>query len=123
MKIDKSKSQKKIERFMRKPAYHLFLGLTVTKDTDIEDEEIVEEENFKKTIKQKIHGTIFTTEIKLVNELNMPIKESSKMTVELKEGTRLIWIKGQGYILPQEEVKTVKEVEEDLSCLNDIEGV
>lgn len=123
MKIDKNKKQKKIERYMRKPAYHLFLGLTVTKDTDIEDEEIVEDEKFKKIVKQTIHGTIFTTEVEIVNNLNRPIKEKSTVTVELEEGTRLIWVKGEGYILPQEEVKSVKEVEEDLECLEDIKGV
>lgn len=123
MKINKEKKQKKIERYMRKPAYHLYLGLTVTKDTDIEDEEIVEEENFKKVVRQTIHGTVFTTEVELVNNLNRPIKEKSTVTVDLEEGTRLIWVKGEGYILPQEEVKSVGEVEEDLKCLEDIEGV
>ena len=45
------------------------------------------------------------------------IKEYSKLEVDLKVGTRLLWQDGQGYILPDFEPRTVDEVKEDLECL------
>ena len=51
----KLKPQKEVERFMIKPHYGLFLGVTVNKDTDIEDE--ADEGRVHQTIK----GTTFTT--------------------------------------------------------------
>ena len=47
------------------------------------------------------------------------IEEDSKLVVEVPEGTRLIWIEGQGYILPDFEVKTTKEVIEDMNCIKE----
>lgn len=108
------KPQKEVERFMIKPHYGLFLGVTVNKDTDIEDE--TEDGKVHQTIK----GTTFTTIKKDETEKDgVKIKEDSKLTVELPEGTRLIWIEGQGYILPDFEVKTTKEVIEDMECIKE----
>ena len=110
----KLKPQEKVERFMIKPHYGLFLGVTVTKDTDIEDE--TEDGKVHQTIK----GTTFTTIKKDVIEKDgMKIKEDSKLVVEVPEGTRLVWIDGQGYILPDFEVKTTKEVIEDMNCIKE----
>ena len=110
----KLKPQEKVERFMIKPHYGLFLGVTVTKDTDIEDE--TEDGKVHQTIK----GTTFTT-IKRdeIEKDGMKIKEDSKLVVEVTEGTRLVWVEGQGYILPDFEVKTTKEVIEDMNCIKE----
>ncbi len=110
----KLKPQDKVERFMIKPHYGLFLGLTVTKDTDVEDE--TEDGRVHQTIK----GTTFTTVMKDERESNgTKIKEESKLTVEVPEGTRLVWVEGQGYILPDFEPKTTKEVIEDMECIKE----
>ena len=50
----------------------------------------------------------------------MKIEEESKLVVEVPEGTRLIWIDGQGYIVPDFEVKTTKEVIEDMDCIKEL---
>ncbi|MCI8654265.1 MAG: hypothetical protein HFJ48_00065 [Clostridia bacterium] len=108
------KPQKEVERFMIKPHYGLFLGVTVNKDTDIEDET----EDGK--VHQIIKGTTFTTIKKEEIERDgVKIKEDSKLTVEVPEDTRLVWIEGQGYILPDFEVKTTKEVIEDMECIKE----
>lgn len=110
----KLKPQEKVERFMIKPHYGLFLGVTVTKDTDIEDE--ADEGRVHQTIK----GTTFTTIKKDEREKDgVKIQEESKLVVEVPEGTRLIWIEGQGYILPDFEAKTTKEVIEDMECIKE----
>lgn len=110
----KLKPQENVERFMIKPHYGLFLGLTVTKDTDVEDE--TEDGKVHQTIK----GTTFTTIKKdIIEKDGVKIEEDSKLVVEVPEGTRLIWIDGQGYILPDFEVKTTKEVIEDMDCIKE----
>lgn len=107
------KPQEKVERYMIKPQYYQFLGLTVNKDTDVDD--VTEDGRVHQTIK----GTKFITEVKDEREHNgAKIKEYSKLEIELKEGTRLIWQDGQGYILPDFEPKSVEEVKDDLECLN-----
>lgn len=108
------KPQKRVERFMIKPHYGLFLGVTVSKDTDIEDE--TEDGKVHQTIK----GTIFTTIKKdTIERDGIKINEDSKLVVEVPEGTRLIWVEGQGYILPDFEPKTTKEVIEDMECIKE----
>ncbi len=110
----KLKPQENVERFMIKPHYGLFLGVTITKDTDIEDET----EDGK--VHQIIKGTTFTTIKKdTIEKDGVKISEDSKLVVEVPEGTRLIWIEGQGYILPDFEVKTTKEVIEDMDCIKE----
>lgn len=110
----KLKPQENVERFMIKPHYGLFLGLTVNKDTDVEDE--TEDGKVHQTIK----GTTFTTVKKdIIKKNGVKIEEDSKLVVEVPEGTRLIWIEGQGYILPDFEVKTTKEVIEDMNCIKE----
>lgn len=110
----KLKPQEKVERFMIKPHYGLFLGVTVTKDTDIEDE--TEDGKVHQTIK----GTTFTTIKKDKRERDgIVIEEDSKLSVKVPEGTRLVWIEGQGYILPDFEAKTTKEIIEDMDCLKE----
>lgn len=111
------KPQKDVERFMIKPPYGLMLGVTVNKNTDIDD--VTEDGKVHQTIK----GTVFTTEKKDEYEKGgIKVKENSTLVVEVPEGTRLVWIDGQGYILPDFEPKTVTEVKEDLACLVDKDG-
>ena len=116
-KFKGKKPQEKVERFMIKPHYGLFLGLTVTKDTDVDD--VTEDGKTHQTIK----GTTFTTEKKDSYEKDgIKVTEESKLVVELKEGMRLVWIDGQGYIVPEFEPKSVAEVKEDLGELVDKDG-
>ncbi|MCI8587616.1 MAG: hypothetical protein HFJ49_03265 [Clostridia bacterium] len=108
------KPQKEVERFMIKPHYGLFLGVIVNKNTDIEDE------TDDGKVHQIIKGTTFTTIKKEEKEKDgIKIAENSKLIVEVPEGTRLIWVEGQGYILPDFELKTTKEVIEDMECIKE----
>ena len=52
----------------------------------------------------------------------MKIKENSKISIELKEGTRLIWIDEKGYVLPEYQVISVAEAKNDLEAIEDIQG-
>lgn len=121
MEIDKNKKQKKLERMFMIPNYTPVLALTVKNDTDIEDEEIVEDERGKKTVKQKIKGTKFITETEMETVINngIKMKEKSLLELDLAEGTRLIWLEGKGYILPSEQFGTIEEIEENYNYLKE----
>lgn len=119
MKIDRSKKQKEVTRYMVKPQYGQYLGLVVRKETDIEDEEIVDEENYKATIQQKIKGLEFTTETRVENTMNeTETVIETRIVSKLKEGQLLIWYPGKGYVVPSTEFETVNEIKENLEILN-----
>ena len=63
-------------------------------------------------------GMALTLETTLKNGEKM--KEKSCVELELKEGTRLVWLEGKGYILPGENFKTLAEIREDLEYLKDL---
>lgn len=105
------------ESFIIKPFYQPFLGVTISKDTDIDD--ITEDGK----IHQIIKGTTFITEVNDEKEANgIKIKEESKVTLELPEGTILIYQPGTGYTVPEVAVGTIDEVKEELNLLVDKEG-
>lgn len=112
------KEQEKVERFLIEPAYTPLFGVTVTKDTDIED---YTDDN---SVHQTIKNLVFTTEVhkKVVNG-EYEMEEESKLTLKLKEGTRLLWSQTEGYILPQQRLVTRKEIKENLDNLDGIEGL
>lgn len=119
MKINKNKKQKKVVRYMLKPQYFQYLGLVVDKDTDIEDETIVDEKDYKAIIQQKIKDLIFITETTVTNTIDeTDTKTFSRIETKLKEGQLLIFYPGKGYTVPRQEFLTVEEIKEDLECLD-----
>lgn len=112
------KQQEKVERFLLEPQYAPLFGLTVTKETVIDDY------TDDKKVHQTIKDLVLTTHIKdkKVNE-NYEMEEDSKLIMKLKEGTRLLWTQSEGYILPQQKLVTRKEIIENLNYLDGIEGL
>lgn len=111
------KPQKEVIRFMMKPSYYQYLGLIVDEKTDIDDE------TEDGRVHQIIKDNKFTTIIHDKREYGeRTIEEDSKITVDVPNGTRLIWVDKQGYILPDQEVKTIAEIKVDLESMKDIEG-
>ncbi len=123
MEIDKNKQQKKLERFFMAPNYTPVLGLTVSKETDVEDMTEKQDEKSKLVVKQKIKGLNFITEtiLETVLQNGEKMKEHSTVELELIEGTRLIWLEGKGYILPNEKFQTMGEIRKDIEYLKDID--
>lgn len=123
MEIDKTKQQKKLERYFMQPNWTPVLGLTVTSETDVEDEEHKEDETTVIDVKQKIKGTKFITEKTMTTTLEsgVKMKEISSVELDLNEGTRLVWLEGKGYILTNEPFKTMQEISEDIENLKDLD--
>ena len=106
-----------VETFVIAPSYQPLLGVTVSKDTDIDD---VTEDG---TVHQIIKGTTFITEVKKEHEANnIKVKEESKLEMEVPEGTVLVYSPGEGYIVPSVPVTTLNKLREDLDLLVDNEG-
>lgn len=123
MEIDKNKQQKELERFFIAPSLRPFLGVTLSNDTDIEDEFEMTSEDGKhhRKVQQKIKGTTLVTEIVYTEELEdgMSLKEEVRTTYKLNEGMRLIWEQGQGYMALQEGFQTLEEIEENYKLLKE----
>lgn len=112
------KKQEKIERFIIEPNLTPMFGLTVTKDTDIED--WTEDKKVHQTIKDLTLTTIVKDKFK---KNGLKIEEDSKLTIKLNEGVRLIWTEAEGYILPTQRLMKRKEIKEELNNLDGIEGL
>ncbi len=129
MKIDKNKKQKKIERMYLAPNWRPFLALTITEDTDIEDEFAVESDD--KTQKKLVQQTIkvnkkdcmatFVTEIKYEQQIDeaRAMREDSRITYIVPVGTILIWEEGTGYIVAEQGFQSLEEIEESIKLLKE----
>ena len=86
-------------------------------------EEETHDEITQIVVRQKIKGTLFMTEKTMTTTLQNgeKMKEVSNVEVELKEGTRLIWLEGKGYVFPNENFKTMHEIAEDIENLKSLD--
>lgn len=106
---------KNMEFFTAKPNLHQVYGKTVTKE--LEFDEYTE----SKSVHQIMKDCVLTTEIHNESEFNgIKTIEDSKLIQTIPEGTRLIWNEQAGYIIPNVQVCTLEELEEDI---NDIRNV
>jgi len=111
------KKQEKVERYIIAPQSRLYLGVKVTKETDIEDEEKTE----YGTVHQTIKDLTLTTKIdRESNAYGIDTKENSELVQKIQEGTILIWLEGQGYVIPEMRVCTVEEALNDLKVLEEL---
>lgn len=113
------KKQEKIEKFIIAPSTHLFLGVTVDKNTDIEDEIILP--NSRGKIHQKIKDLVLITEIeKTTKEYEIKTKEKTRLRQKLVDGMILIWGEDTGYIIPPYKMRSVESAMEDLEAIKGV---
>lgn len=110
------KKQEKVEKFIIAPSTHLFLGVTVNKDTDIEDEIVLEKGKIHQTIKDLKLTTIIEKESTEV----VKTIEKTTLVQDLIEGMYLIWGEDTGYVIPPYKMKKVNEAIEDLEAIKDV---
>lgn len=111
--------QKKVEKYIISPSTHLFLGLTVKKDTYIEDE--LKLPNKRGTIHQIIKDLTLTTIInRKWKECGIETEEKSKLVQKVPEGIILIWGEDTGYIIPNYKMKSVEGAIEDLNAIRGV---
>lgn len=129
MNINKNKKQKNLERKFLAPNFRPFLALTITEDTDIEDEFTVESDDKKqiKKVQQKIfvnkedNVATFITEIQYEQQIDSDkaMREESTITYIIPVGTVLIWEEGTGYIVAEQGFQTLEEIEDTIKILKE----
>lgn len=111
------RKQEKIEKFVIAPSTHLFLGVTVKKDTYIEDELVLPENKGK--IHQIIKNLTLTTIIshKKTKDYGIETEENTKLVQKLPENIILVWGEDTGYIVSPYRMRKVEEAIEDLEAI------
>lgn len=105
----------KIEYYTLKPNLKQVYGKKVNKDT------VFTEKTEDGRVTQEFKDLVLTTHIKSETEQGQfKIKEESTMEVTVPEGTILIWSEQEGFIVPQFQMCTLEELEQDIKDIKDI---
>lgn len=105
----------KVEYYTIKPNLKQIYGKKVFKDTEFKE----------KTEDGRVHQTFkdltLTTKIKSkVENAGFTIKEDTTLTIKVPEGTILVWDEGEGFIIPQCQMCTLEELEEEIFDMKEI---
>ena len=97
-------------KFIRKPSIDMYAGIKVTKETEF----TYQNENVYQTLKDLVFHSV--TKVKGEN-----FESVYDTTIQLSEGDVLVFEEeGRGYIKPVEEMMTIPESIEELSCIKDV---
>ena len=103
------------ELFTVRPNLKQFYGITVTKDTTLD------ETTDNGDIHQTLKDCVLTTEInKEWEQGGIKNKLHSTQTETLPEGTVLIWSETEGYIVPHVDMYKLSDLEKDIETVKDI---
>ena len=105
----------KVEYYMIEPNLKQIYGKKVNKDTEFE--ESTEDGRVKQTFKDL---TLTTTIISEQEQGDYKIKENSTVSVTVPEGTILIWSEAEGFIVPQVNICTLAELEDEIKDIKEI---
>ena len=121
--MENKETKENVEYYTLKPRLKQFFGRKITKSLTFDE----------KTDDKKIHQTlkdlILTTKIRDTRTITMLIngekkeiktKETSTIKQHLVEGMILIWDENCGYIIPQYEMTTLSEIEEDVKAMKEV---
>lgn len=105
----------KLEYYTVKPSLKQIYGKKVTKDT------VFTEQTDDGRVHQEFKDLTLTTHIK--NEVEnggFKITETSELIIKMPEGTILIWDEGEGFIVPQCQMCTLEELQEEIVDIQEI---
>lgn len=99
-----------MQKFLHSPNLDMYVGVKVTKETELE----FENENVKQSLKDLILHSVTTIE-------KDNYKSTYDTTIKLEEGDVLIFEEdGRGYIKPVERFVTIEEAIEDYTNIKDL---
>lgn len=105
----------KVEYYTIKPNLKQIYGKKVFKDTKFTEQ--TEDGRVHQTFK----NLTLTTKIKnKVEDGGFTIEEESKLIVKVPEGTILVWDEGEGFIIPQCQMCTLDELQEEIEDIKEI---
>ena len=84
-----------------------------------EDESIIDKEIASIRVRQKIINSILITDIEAEREMKngKKIKEKSHMEIELEENQLLVYVEGQGFVIPEYNMLKIDEAIERYELL------
>lgn len=105
----------KVEYYTLRPNLKQIYGKRVTKETEFE------EKTEDGTVTQTFKDLVLTTNIKKEMEQGeYKWEENSTIKVTVPEGSILIWNEQEGFIVPQYQMCTLEDVEEDIKNIREI---
>lgn len=115
--------KEKIEFYTLKPSLKQYFGRKVNKtlkfDEWTEDKKVHQTLNNLELVTE-IHDTKKISILVNGEEKNIEMEETSKIIQKLVTGIILIWDEMQGYIIPNYQMATLEEVEEDLKAMKEV---
>lgn len=101
----------KLEKYFITPNPRFYGGFKYDGKDIFLCDDMDEDEDYKFHVTQKIEDSKLYTKIERDYKVQgNAIKEESQMEIEIKEGQLLIYIEGQGYVLPEYKMNTLEEV-------------
>ncbi len=98
------------QKFIQKPSVEMYPGIKVNKDTVLE----YKSEHVEQTVKDLVLHSVSRVK-------GEGFESIYDTTIYLKEGDVLVYEdEGRGFIKPVEEIMTVEEAIEELSCIKDM---
>lgn len=105
----------KVEYYTIKPNLKQIYGKKVTKDTKFK------EQTDDGRVHQEFENLTLKTYINHEVESNgFVINEKSELTIKMPEETILIWDEGEGFIVPQCQMCSLEELEEEIKDIKEI---
>ncbi len=105
----------KVEYYTLRPNLKQIYGKKVDETTEFK------EQTEDGTVHQTFKNLTLTTEIKRKEDLGkITLEETSKIVIKVPSGTILIWNEQEGFIVPQYQMCTLEEVEEDIKNIKNI---
>ena len=105
----------KVEYYTLRPNLKQIYGKKVDETTEFK------EQTEDGSVHQTFKDLTLTTEIKRTDDLGkIKVEEESKITINVPSGTILIWNEQEGFIVPQYQMCTLEEVEEDIKNIKNI---
>ena len=105
----------KVEYYTLRPNLKQIYGKKVDETTEFK------EQTEDGSVHQTFKNLTLITEIKKKEDLGkIKVEEESKITIKVPSGTVLIWNEQEGFIIPQYQMCTLEEIEEDIKSLKEI---
>lgn len=105
----------KIEYYTLRPQLKQIYGKRVDENTKFT------EKTEDGTVEQSFENLTLTTRIKKKSEFDeYKTEEESVMKVTMPKGTILIWSETEGFIIPQYQMCTLEDIEEDIRDIKEI---
>lgn len=105
----------KVEYYTIKPNLKQIYGKKVTKDTKFT------EQTEDGSVHQEFENLTLTSHIKHEVESNgFTVKEQTELVVTMPEGTIIVWDENEGFIVPQCQMCSLEELQEEITDIKEI---